>query len=188
MKSKEVLLLLKVTRVTLSNYVKSGLIKVTKLSNGYYDYDDVSVYNFLGKNPRFNVIYARVETPKQKNDLKKQINKIYKFCSDNDIYIERIFSEISSGIDFDRPEFSKLLELIFKNRIHTIFISFKDRLTRLSYKTLKSIFSKFGTKIVPIYDNENQTDYYELFDEISSLMHFFTTKKYSNRRNKLKTI
>lgn len=37
MKAKEVLNLLQVTRVTLSNYVKLGLIKTTKKGNGKYD-------------------------------------------------------------------------------------------------------------------------------------------------------
>ena len=66
MKSKDVLKLLKVTRATLTAYVKSEKIKVTKLSNGYYDYDDKSVFAFLKKDVRTNVIYARVSTNKQK--------------------------------------------------------------------------------------------------------------------------
>jgi predicted site-specific integrase-resolvase len=71
MKSKEVLEILKVTRQTLCNYVKQGHIKVTKLGNGYYDYDKKSVYIFFLNidlpNDRLNVIYARVST--YKNDL-----------------------------------------------------------------------------------------------------------------------
>ena len=40
MKSKQVLQTLQISRVTLSAYVKNGKLKVTKLHNGYYDYDD----------------------------------------------------------------------------------------------------------------------------------------------------
>lgn len=46
MKSKEVLALLRVTRLTLTKYVKNGTIKATLLPNGQYDYDDESVYAF----------------------------------------------------------------------------------------------------------------------------------------------
>jgi len=186
MRSKEILKLLKVSRVTLSSYVKSGLIKVTLLSNGYYDYHDDSVYAFLGINKRFSVIYARVSTYKQKADLKRQINKLVSYCDKNDIFIKKIFSDISSGIDLDRSNFSELLQLVFENKIDTVYITYKDRLTRLSYLTLKSVFNKFGTKIIPIYQNNN-IDYDELFDEVSSLMHYFSTKKYSQRKN-IKTI
>uniref|UniRef100_A0A6C0ECZ5 HTH merR-type domain-containing protein n=1 Tax=viral metagenome TaxID=1070528 RepID=A0A6C0ECZ5_9ZZZZ len=49
MKSKDVLRILGISRVTLWSYVKFGKIKVTKLSNGFYDYDDKSVYDCAGK-------------------------------------------------------------------------------------------------------------------------------------------
>ena len=39
MKSNEVLKLLKVTRPTLTKYVKNGLIKVETKHNGQYEYD-----------------------------------------------------------------------------------------------------------------------------------------------------
>ncbi len=72
MRSKEVLNLLRVTRPTLTKYVKSGKIKVIRKPNGHYDYDEESVYAFLIKDVRRNTyIYARVSTSKQKKDLEK---------------------------------------------------------------------------------------------------------------------
>lgn len=66
MKSKEVLRIIGVSRVTLNTYVKNKKIKVTKLDNGYYDYDDESVYKLIKKDIRETVLYARVSTHKQK--------------------------------------------------------------------------------------------------------------------------
>ena len=43
--------LLKVTRQTLCSYVKLGYIKVIKMSNGYYNYDQQSVFQFLNIEP-----------------------------------------------------------------------------------------------------------------------------------------
>jgi len=180
MKSKEALKLLKVSRVTLCSYVKKGIIKTTLMSNGYYDYDPKSIYEFLGHSSRSNVIYARVSTPKQKKDLDRQIKFLQTYCQDNSIPIFKTYSEVSSGLDLDRPKFSKILELIFENKIDTIYITHKDRLTRLSFLTLKSIFLKCGTKIVVIRDKKYQDN--ELFDEILSIMHIFSTREYSNRR------
>jgi putative resolvase len=181
MRSKEVLQLLKVSRVTLSTYVRKGIIKVNLMANGFYDYDEQSIYDFLGiNNDRVNIIYARVSTHKQKSDLDRQLKFLQKYCSDNDISIDQAYSEISSGLDLDRPKFSQLLELVFENKIDTIYITHRDRLTRLSFLTLKSILLKFGTKIVVIKDKKHQDN--ELFDEILSIMHIFATKEYSNRR------
>ena len=181
MKAKDVLKLLRITRNTLYNYVKRKIIKVHKLPNGYFNYDDISVYNFINFYPRINIIYARVSTPKQKSDLNRQIINLSDYCLHKNIIIDAVYSDISSGISLDRHDFSILLQLIFEHKIDTIYISNKDRLTRLSYITLHSIFEHFGTKIVVV--NSHPNDYYgELFEEIISMMHYFSTKEYSNRR------
>ena len=75
MKAKEVIKLLKISRPTLCKYLKTGLIKGTILPNGTYDYEKESVYKVFNKGiKRSNVIYARVSTVKQKQDLENQVN------------------------------------------------------------------------------------------------------------------
>ena len=49
MRAKEVLQLLRITRQTLTNYVKEGIIQVKVLPSGRYDYVEESVYAFLNK-------------------------------------------------------------------------------------------------------------------------------------------
>lgn len=185
MKSKEVLQLLGVSRVTLYKYVKNGIIKVTELDNGYYDYDQKSVFKLLKKDNRKNILYARVSTYKQKTDLENQVNLLVDFCKNNNIEYDAIYKEISSGIDLNRTEFSKILDDVIHYRIANIYITYKDRLTRLSFTTLETIFQKFGTQIVIINnldidkDNDN-----EAFEELISLVHLFSTSMYSNRRKR----
>lgn len=183
MKAKEVLQILGVTRVTLMTYVKNGHIKAYKQPNGQYNYDAESVFKFMKKDKRKNVIYARVSTYKQKRDLQKQIKDIKTYCTKNKIKIDNVYSEISSGLDLDRNQFSKLLNDVLNYRINKIYITHKDRLTRLSFITTSQIFEKFGTKIIVI-NSKDQHDDSELFQELISLMHIFSTKMYSNRRKK----
>jgi predicted site-specific integrase-resolvase len=182
MKAKEVMKVLNICRTTLYNYTRDGSLKSIKLSNGYYDYDEKSVYDFMKVDERQNVIYARVSTYKQKNDLVTQIGKIQLFCVNDNIKIDKIYSEISSGIDLDRNEFSKLLDDIFNYKIKNIYISNKDRLTRLSFKTLEAIFTRFNTKVIIINQENNVSNDNEIFEELISLMHIFSTTLYSNRR------
>ena len=94
MKAKEVLKLLDIHRMTLYNYVKSGIISVTKLDNGTYDYDENSVFKLMKKDSRINVLYARVSTYKQKQDLNNQINRLKTFCKESNISYDKIYSEI----------------------------------------------------------------------------------------------
>ncbi len=186
MKSSEVLKLLNITRQTLTAYVKSGKISVTKLGNGYYDYNDDSVYKFLGKEFRINVIYGRVSTYKQKNDLANQVSNIINYCNDNKIKFDKIYQETASGVDFDRKEFSELINLVINKKVANIYITNKDRLSRLSFITLENMFKQFGTNIIVINDidkNESYED--ELFEELINIIHLFSTKIYSNRRKNI---
>ena len=191
MKCAEVLKVLKITRPTLSSYVKLGKIKVTKRGNGYYDYDDESVYIFLGQPipnfNRINIIYCRVSTYKQQNDLANQVLQVIDYCNSNNFVYNKVYQETASGIDFDRPEFSKLINDVINKKIDTIYITYKDRLSRLSFLTLESMFKQFGTKIFIINNkiNNNKLIEDDLFEELISIIHLFSTKIYSSRRKKI---
>jgi putative resolvase len=185
MKANEVLKILKICRQTLSNYVKSGKIKVSKLRNGYYDYDDESVYSFLNITlERKNIIYARVSTYKQKVDLSNQVTQLINYCNINKIKYDKVYQEINSGVDFDRNEFTDIVNDVINKKINNIYITHKDRLSRLSFLTLENMFNQFGTKIIVIndIDNNNSLDD-DLFEELINIIHVFSTKMYSKRRS-----
>jgi len=182
MKAKDVLKILDISRSTLFNYVRDGKIIGTLLDNGYYDYDENSVYKLIKKDPRINVIYARVSTNKQKNDLNNQIVSINNYCKSNNISIDKIYSDIHSGMDLDRHDFNKLINDVINHKIKNIYISYKDRLTRLSFKTIQDLFLKFNTNIIVINQNYDKCNDNEIFEELMSIMHIFSTTMYSNRK------
>ena len=191
MKSKEVLKLLKVTRATLSSYVKKGIIQVTLLPNGTYDYNKESVYKFFNKNiSRKNVIYARVSTQKQKNDLENQVEIIQSFLLKNGFVLDDVYKDIGSGINFDRKEFKRLLFDVINHKINKVFITYKDRLSRISFDMFKTLFSEFGCEIIVLNDiDDEKLIEKEIINEIISLIHCFSMKMYSSRRKeKLKLI
>jgi len=191
MKAKQVLKLLKITRPTLCSYVRDNKIKAIKLPNGYYDYDENSVYQFFGQpNPdsiKINVIYARVSTYKQKNDLGNQVIQLIEYCNSNNIKYDKIFQEIASGIDFDRSQFSELIKLVMANRVNNIYVTYKDRISRLSFITLQNLFKHFGTNIIVINSSINSSDNDDLFEELMNIIHLFSTKLYSHRRKNKKS-
>jgi putative resolvase len=191
MKAKEVLKLLKITRPTLCQYVRDKKIKVKELPNGFYDYNKEDVFKILNKDLiRSNVIYCRVSTNKQKNDLKNQENIIRKFCNNNGIVINDVYSDIGSGINFDRKEFVRLLNSIIQYKIDRIFITYKDRLSRISFNMFKNLFKHFECEIVVLNEiDDSKLIEKEIFNEIIGLIHCFAMKVYSNRRKeKLKLV
>ena len=55
MRAKEVMKILNICRTTLYKYTKDGTLKCIQLDNGYFDYDEKSVYSLLKKDERHNV-------------------------------------------------------------------------------------------------------------------------------------
>ena len=186
MKAKEVLKLLRCSRPSLTKYLKQGKLKAKLLDNGYYDYEEKSVYDFLNKDiSRKTVIYARVSTKKQKNDLKNQIELLKNFCVQNGYTINEVYSDIASGITFEnRIDLFKLIDEIIDNKIEKIIITYKDRLSRIGFDFFKTLFNKFGCEIIVISEvGSNKLDREEIFEEIISLLHCYSMKMYSKRKN-----
>lgn len=191
MKANEVLKTLRITRPTLSRYVKEGFIKVCVLGSGRYDYDKESVFAFLNKElKRKHVIYGRVSTKKQAKDLDNQIESIKTFCLAKGISIGGVYRDIGSGITFERKEFERLLEDVVNFDIDTVYITYRDRLSKISFNMFKNLFAKFGTNIVVLNDTDNtQPLENEVIKEIIDLIHCFSMKVYSKKgRKNLKKI
>lgn len=191
MRAKKVLKLLRITRPTLTKYVKTGRIKVKKMPNGFYEYDEDSVFKVAGiVEPRSSVIYARVSTKKQEKELQNQIDTVMKYANNNGYNVTKVYKDIASGIAYDRGEFLELLNDVIAHKIKTIFVENKDRLTRVSFNMWKELFKQFGCDIVTVNDVVNpKTDDEEIFSDIISLLHCFAMKMYSQRRkNKLKIV
>lgn len=187
MKAKEVLRLLQITRPTLTKYVKSGIIKGLLMPNKQYNYNEDSVYKLLNKDiPRKTVIYARVSTSKQKKDLENQIALLKQYCFSNGIKVNSIYSDVASGISFvKRTDFFLLLEEILNYKIQKVIITYKDRMSRVGFELFQKLFEYFGTEIVVISEVGNpKLDSQEIFEEIVSLLHSYSMRLYSKRKDK----
>lgn len=193
MKAKDVKKILNITQPTLSKYVKIGKIRVTKINDYNYFYNENDVYQLIGlknnKYDKINVTYSRVSNQPRKNDLKDQSNRLYEFSIIKGIEISQQFQDIKSGMTFDRTDFKKMIKMIIEGKIEIIIIENKDRLCRFGFELLEEIFKYFGTKILVVNNEISNKSYeQELTDDLISIIHYFSMKSYSNRRklNKLK--
>ena len=193
MKAKDVLKILNISRITLMKYLKLGYISAIKLPNGQYDYNDDTVYAFIGqkkekKNKKI-ISYSRVSTQNQKSQLKEQTQRIYNSCISKGIKLDEQIEDIKSGMSSDRKGFNYVCQEIIKGNVELLVIENKDRLLRFGYEIFEDFFKYFGTKILVLNDTlENKTYEQELTDDLISIIHYFTMKSYSHRRklNKLR--
>ena len=186
MKAKEVLNLLQISRKTLHVYSKDGKIRYTVMPNKQYDYNEEDVYKILNKDvKRKTVLYARVSTHKQKNDLQNQIDQMKQWCFMNGFTINAIYSDISSGLSFEkRKGFFEMLDEIMNNKVEKVVVMYKDRLSRIGFELFSYLFRKFRTEIVVISEiGDTKLDSEEVFEEIVSMLHCYSMKMYSKRRD-----
>lgn len=155
MKAKEVLSLLKITRVTLCSYVKKGVIEVTKLPNGMYDYSKESVYNLLSHNgSRKTVIYARV-SKNEATALEDQISFVSKHMESNGFSVDEVYKDIGCGIDLNRPGLTSLVSDSIAHSIGKVFLMSKSRLSSASFSFFQNLFKNLGVELYSIADDSD---------------------------------
>lgn len=190
--AKEVKEKLHISGVTLMRWKNEGRIKSMTLSarKVLYDLDSIIKEDENKKENKLNVIYGRVSTPRQKTDLNNQIELIKQYMLSNGIGIDEIYSDIASGLNEKRIGFNHLLESVFKREIDTVYITFKDRLSRFGFDYFTTIFAYFGTKIVVLDQKEetNKTYQQELTEDLIAIIHSYSMKMNVNRRKKFKNI
>ena len=193
MRSKQVLDILQVHRVTLNRYVRDGRIKVTKMANGRYEYCDDDVFAFIGKKKTTHntkvVSYSRVSTQKQKDQLAEQTQRIYNSCISRGLVLDTQITDIGSGMSAERQGFDKLCQMVFKGDVELVVIENKDRLSRFGFDMIEKFFKYFDTNILVLNDIVDNKSYeQELTEDLISIIHYFTMKSYSHRRklNKLR--
>lgn len=151
--------ILHVSRQTLVQYVKKKEIRVVSLTNGTYDYNDDDVYRKAGlASERMNVVYSRVSTAKQKTDLDNQEKTLIDYCNKNGVKVSKSYKDIASGMNFDRKQFKQLLDEILNFKVSRLYITYKDRLSRISFDMFKRLFGEFGCEIIVINDTDDKAN------------------------------
>jgi putative resolvase len=184
MKAKEVMFKFGITRNTLYNWVKNGKINVNKTPSGRYEY---VINDFKENSNRKNVIYARVSTSNQKENLERQIERIKLFASSKGVIINQTYTDIASALNYNRNSYVNLINSIMNNEIDKVFIEYCDRLVRFGYEDIERLCKKFNTEIIVIDDefyNKDKNKISEITEDLISIIHHFSMKIYSSRKRK----
>ncbi len=193
--AKEVKELLNISNPTLYQWRLNNKVEYSKVSDKKFLYTKESIHRLLGisnfktEEKRKNVIYCRVSNQKQKNDLEKQKQLLSDYCNTNGVIPDLILSEVASGMNEERIQFNKLIDLVINNEIDKVYITYKDRLTRFGFTYFENLFKKFDTEIVILNNNINQDNFEnELTEDLISMIQHFSMEISSDKRKQLKEI
>jgi predicted site-specific integrase-resolvase len=166
---------------TLRTWSLQGKIKYTTTKGGHRRYmlpTPENQTNQTNQTKQIKVIYTRVSSKKQSEDLKRQTDYLK-----NKYPTHTIFSDIASGINFERKGFRTILEGVFKGNISEVVVAHKDRFTRFGYSLFEWIFKQHDSILV--CDQESETDKEnELSEDLMSIITVFTARYYGRRKYK----
>ena len=183
--------MLGVTVRTLQRWDNSGKLKAyrTPTNRRYYTYEQYLLFKngtlSINEDSRLTIIYARVSTRNQKDDLKSQVEFLKTFCNARGMIVNEVIEDFGSGLDYNREKWNELIEKVMNNEVKEIVISNKDRFIRFGFDWFEKLCQKFNTKII-IVNNEPMSPPQELVDDIISILDVFSCRLYGLRKYKTK--
>ena len=173
---------------TLRNWDKEGKLKPTYVTeNGYRYYSEELLNKFrniknVNKIKKKNILYARVSTKNQKDDLNRQIDNLKQYAYSKGYSFE-IITDIGSGINYKKEGLLKMINLVECGEVDRIIVLYKDRLIRFGYDLIEYICKLNDTKI-EIVDNSTISKEQELTEDLIQIITVFANRLYGARSKK----
>jgi len=177
-----------VSKMTVLRWIKAGKLKAHRIGKEYRVPESEIKRLLGGKTLDKVVIYARVSSRDQKEDLERQIEYLKSYCSSRGYRMAKILTDISSSLNENRKGLKQLFKLVEDGKITKVVITYKDRLTRFGFKYLEQYFNSHGVEIEVLFDDEEKTPEKELVEDLLAIATSFAGKLYGMRSHKKKRL
>ena len=186
-KPKEFAELLNVTVKTLQRWdrEKTLVANRTPTNRRYYTYDQYLQFKGIGRDAdsRKIVIYTRVSTRNQADDLENQVDFLQNYVNAKGLIVDEVIRDYGSGLNYNRKKWNQLLGEVMENKVKMIFVSHKDRFVRFGFDWFERFCNKFNVEIV-VVKNDKLSPHEELVQDIVSILHVFSCRLYGLRKYK----
>ena len=184
MKAREVLKKYSISRNTLHHWVQRGKIPYVRTPTGQYDYFP-EAGSPAQEDGRVTVVYARVSTSAQQENLNRQIERLKGFCSARGYILDALYMDIGSALNYNRKKYTKLYQAIVEKKVGRLIIEYKDRLLRFGFEDFERLCAFFGTELIILDHTEGtKSKEKEMTEDLISIIHHFSMRLYSSRRGK----
>ena len=171
---------------TLRRWDREGKLSPQRTMGGQRIYSELDFQKALrvtvDEKPKRAVIYCRVSSPNQKDDLQSQIQAMEMFALGRGIITETI-TEIGGGMDFSRKKLMQMVTDIICGEIGTVIIAHKDRLARFGFDLVDNIAKQYGCEII-VVNKEELSPQQEMVEDLMSIIHTFSCRLYGLRKYK----
>lgn len=177
---------------TLQKWDRDGILVAYRTPTNRRYYTHAQYLQYIGEDSttqREDVIYTRVSSRNAKDDLKRQAEFIAEYCHREGIAISNIYSDIGSGLNFNRKDWNRLIDDCMEGKIANIYVSYKDRFIRFGFNWFQSFLrTKFNVNLIVLNDIVTSPRW-ELLQDLVTIIHMFSSrlpwlKKYQKKIEK----
>ncbi|MCP4252928.1 MAG: IS607 family transposase [Candidatus Scalindua sp.] len=166
------------TPKTLRGWDARGLIDTIRSPTRQRLYD---VRKYQGKtekkkNGGHRVIYARVSSTKQRDDLERQVAALRAEFPQH-----QVVRDIGSGINWSRPGLRTVLRYCLEGSLRELVVAHRDRLSRLAFGLIEFLVAEAGGQLV-VRDSGGVSENDELGEDLLSIVHIFSCRQYGRRK------
>jgi predicted site-specific integrase-resolvase len=170
---------------TVRRWEREGKLTAKRLPSGHRYFDESDVRAVLGGAPdkRLTVVYCRVSSAGQRDDLESQVEAMEQYCRAGAVAVDEWIQEVGGGMNFKRKRFLGLIERIQRGEIERLLIAHKDRLVRFGFDLLDHLAREHGCQIV-VVNQESLSPEQEMVEDLLAIVHTFSCRLYGMRKYK----
>ena len=136
---------------------------------------------------RQTLLYARVSSHDQKEDLVRQVALLESFSAANGWTYE-VLQDLGSGLNYHKKGLRLLIKRICSGEVERLVITHKDRLLRFGSELVFSLCEQFGTQVVILNASEDASFEEELVPDVLEIITVFSARLYGSRSRKNKQV
>jgi predicted site-specific integrase-resolvase len=155
---------------TLRRYADDGFIKSIRTKGGKRLFEIDEFISGKSDNETSTICYCRVSSPKQKDDLQRQITYMQERFPNAEI-----ISDIGSGINYKRKGLNTILERAMQGNKLKVVVAYKDRLARFGAELIENIINKNGGEVL-VLNRVDMSPEQELSQDILQILHVFSCR------------
>lgn len=121
------------------------------------------------------VLYARVSSAEQREDARRQMERLRDYAAARGYRVSREVVEIASGLNDNRP---KLNALLTDPEVGVLVVEHKDRLTRFGFNYIRQLLETSGRRVEVLSETDTQD---ELVDDFVAVITSMAARIYGRR-------
>ncbi len=170
---------------TIRRWEREGKLVAKRLPSGHRYFDESDVRAMMGAAPekRETVVYCRVSSAGQKDDLASQVAAMEMYCRAAAIPVDQWVQEVGGGMNFKRKHFLSIVDRIQRGEIAKLLVAHKDRLMRFGFDLFHHIAAENGCEVV-VVNQESLSPQQEMVEDLMAIVHTFSCRLYGMRKYK----